>query len=439
MLETVQGLIARNARETLTPEEIAELEEPDRIHPYYQDTEDGPVVAARVQHRIDTDGSGGGFKMVEVNGDMSPEDMQRMARIQALGLATLMSFKGEVIDLSQLAMPDRIGEDVGGAKGVMLVPRGTLSSPEKRKERFGDFVLVQAKREAIGIGIDRIAPDMNTDSELMDHGAQLLIGLTKDERSRAAFSGKSIEAGGLPTRERATAQSLVYTLANQLEAMGRDPRKTTIAIQGSGNVGYYVAKLAEEQLGVKIVGMSDRYKAIAGSAAVPLRIDESITFANREIATWNDELYQVLQNPDDLFAIEADVFIFAGPPDSITAEKGNIDDVAAEIFLEGANNPLDLVAIDHNRKKGKKIIPGILGNAGGFVDSNQEYNQGVTGIIRPENVATQALRRAIDDGYARVFQESGGDLTDLVDAAYRLGIKSRYERDHSGPRMPLYN
>jgi len=432
MIETVQKLIARNAEQLLTPDEIERFEKPVEVHEYYNRVLG--ATAVRVVHRMGDDGSGGGFKILEVPAGMSHSEMLAANRRDAEALATLMTLKSGIISTSNF--PEGIGEDFGGAKAVMYVPAGTLASREGLNAILTDYVLTQAGKDALGVGIDRHAPDMNTGEQDMDHMAKVLAELTQDPESIAAFSGKSLEKGGLDGREIATAQGLVYTLANHLETLGRDPRQTTAVVQGSGNVGYHFARLVQQQLGVKIIGMSDKDTAVVGDAQNPLRIDETIRFANRGIIGWDEESHASLSHPDDLLEVDADVFVFAAAPDAVTREKDNVHRLRAPIVLMGANNPMDLDAIDWARENGKSLVPDVLGNAGGFVASNMEYNQNRTGKKWSQAMVLTALKACMDGAYVRVLKEAGGNPNNLVDAAYRVGIKTQYAKDKTGLYTP---
>jgi glutamate dehydrogenase/leucine dehydrogenase len=437
MIEAVQERIERNARELFTGDEITALEKPERVNDYVSEVASGPVVATRTQHRLGEDGSGGGFKIVEVAPTMPVEEMLRQSRQQSLGLGTLMTLKGDLIELD---LPEGFGNDFGGAKGVMLVPAGTLPTHDK-PSRFvldkilSNYVVTQEKKQVLGLGIDRHAPDMNTGAPDMDVMAHTLVRHTKNERARAAFSGKSIEAGGLEGREIATAQGLVYTLAKHLETLGLDPKRTTIAVQGSGNVGYHFARLATEQLSVKVVGISDRYHAVVSDANKPLQMGETVTFENRLISGWDESAHHTLNNPDDLLGMEVDVLVFAAMPDSVTEDRGNKEQIKARVVLQGANNPIDSEGIDYLVANGTSVLADIHGNAGGFVASNFEYNQGMTGVHWTEAMAMSALKRVMDDAYARVLAEAD-DTDNMVDPAFRVALKRRYERDHA--RSGLY-
>ena len=429
MIDTVQRLMERNARNLFNEREMEQLQTPEYVNEYVAETDGGLVVATRTQHRLGADGSGGGFKVMEATPSMSLEEIQRQSRQQSLGLGTLMTLKGDTISLD---LPEGYGIDFGGAKGVMYVPEGSLDSRATMDGILDDYVITQAGKGVLGIGVDRHAPDMNTGAADMDRMADSLEMITDDPRSRAAFSGKSPEAGGLEGREIATAQGLVYNLAKHLEALGRNPKETTAVVQGSGNVGYHFARLASEQLGVKIVGISDRFKAVVSDADTPLRIDDSVKFNDRLIDSWDEEAHTVLANPDDLLGMEVDVLVFAAAPDAVTEAKGNKEKVCAKIILEGANNPMDEAALDYYLQNGTSIVAGVLANVGGFTASNFEYNQGMTGVHWPEATAMSALKRVIDDAYENVLAEAGGNPHNMVDPVFSYALKRRYERDSSG-------
>jgi len=428
MIEAVQRRIETNARRLFTPDEIEELYAPDRVNEYVRSTEVGPIVAARTQHRLGEDGSGGGFKIVEAARDLSARELRRMTREQSLGLGTLMTLKG---DLVHLELPGGYGNDFGGAKGVMMVPEGMLSNRRAMNTVLGDYVTEQHSKGVLGIGIDRHAPDMNTGAPDMDHMAKTLHKITRDERSIAAFSGKSIEAGGLEGREIATAQGLVFTLAKHLETLDMNPSEATVAVQGSGNVGYHFARLAVEQLGVKILGISDREKAVVTDKAHPIHIDDTVRFENRMISGWDEDQHGWLANPDDLLGMDVDILVFAAAPDAVTEAKGNKQQINAKVILQGANNPMDGEAIDYLIDSRVSVVADVLGNAGGFVASNFEYNQGMTGMHWTEQMAVAALKRVMEDAYDRVRDEAD-NVYDFTNPAFSVALKRRYERDHSG-------
>lgn len=431
MIEAVQDRINRNARDIFTQAELEQLETPQAVHEYSTESPDGPVTIVRTQHRIGHDGSGGGFKLVEVAPGLNPEEMIRRNRQNSLGLATLMTLKGNIVDLD---LPGGIGNDFGGAKGEGFVPVGTLKPENLHKKAaiLREYVTTQYDKGVLGLGIDRHAPDMNTGAPDMDMMAERLVELSADDRARAAFSGKSVEAGGLEGRDIATGQGMVYTLERHLEALGLNPEGMTVAVQGAGNVGEHFARLAREQLGVKIVGISDRNKAIVSATGDSIDFDK-IQFADKGIRSWDEDRYKKLDTPDDLLDAEVDVLVFAAAPDVITEERANKERIRAPIILQGANNPMDSQAIDYYLANGKVVIADILANAGGFIASNFEYNQGMTGDKWTEKMVLSALKHAMYAAHDRTYAEAIDmkNARNMVDAAFSVAIKKQYERDHS--------
>jgi glutamate dehydrogenase/leucine dehydrogenase len=420
----------RSAESKLTSKEIEELNQPAAVHHFVNN--EGNAAIVRVQHRIGEDGSGGGLKMLEMEPGKTIDEALASAFTKAAALATAMENKASVINLT---LPNGIGEDVGGAKGVAYVPAGTLGSREQRDAILSEYVQTQAAKGVLGVKIDRHAPDMNTGPEDMNVMGRTLEEVTQDKMAIAAFSGKSIEHGGLRGREIATSQGMVYTLQKHLETLGLNPRSTTVAVQGAGNVGYHFARLASEYLGVKIVGISDKDKAIMADANAPILVDETITFANRGIHTWNEELHQRHNNPDDLLGMPVDVLVFAAAPNTVTEEKSNKEQLKAKIHLYGSNNPVDSEGIDYYLKNGVSILPDILSNAGGFAASNMEYNQNINGVTWEEGMVLGALKKIMHDAYDRVLSEAR-DPRNMVDPAFDVAVKVRHNRYKSELLVP---
>lgn len=412
----------RNASGILTPDEQNRIMTPVANHTYSAPGVD----IVRVQHRLGEDGSGGGFKIIE--GVATPDRLRAIAE-QAGGLAAAMTIKGAVLD-GLLNLPEAKGNDFGGAKGVGLVAPGTLDSRERLEAMLEGYVRHQSDKGALGLGIDRHAPDMNTGDLEMDLMARILAEHTGDPSAIAAFSGKSLEAGGLPGRDIATGWGLAIIFRRHLEALGRDPRNTTVAVQGSGNVGEHFARFAEG-FGANILGMSDSYHAVAANGSGPLRIggeDPTITFANRGIARWDEDHYKTLEKPDDLLEMDVDVLVFAGPVDTVTAERGNIKKPRAKILMKGANNPLDTEAIDYHLNEGRSIVADTLGNGAGFAASNIEYNQGISGSQWTEPEIKAKLEIVLNEAYDRVYKEGGEDPMDMVNPAFRVSAQSLAKR-----------
>src|SRR5690606_20988400 len=140
----------------------------------------------------------------------------------------------------------------GGAKGGIRGNPRMLSRTELARltRRFG-----VALRPIAGPWRDIPAPDVNTDEQTMVWLMEAIGGDT-DGNVWATVTGKPIALGGIPGRGAATGNGVAAITLELLYRTGRDPRSTTVAIQGFGKVGSVTA-LALANAGCRIVGVSD--------------------------------------------------------------------------------------------------------------------------------------------------------------------------------------
>ena len=144
-----------------------------------------------------------------------------------------------------------VGIPMGGGKGGIVVDVKKLSAAEiERLSR----AWVRAFAKYLGPRTDVPAPDVYTTPQIM--------GWMVDEYSRitgswepAVFTGKPLAIGGSLGRTEATGfgGAMVFEeLAKKLKLK----KGATIAVQGFGNVGYYIAEKLHD-MGYKIIALSD--------------------------------------------------------------------------------------------------------------------------------------------------------------------------------------
>src|SRR3990167_4070416 len=141
---------------------------------------------------------------------------------------------------------------LGGGKGGITIDPKKLSQAElERLTR----ALARKLAPFIGPEQDILAPDVNTNPMMMAWIA--------DEYSRVVgkkvpgvATGKPLEQGGSAGRTEATGQGGLYVLNELSRKLKLTPKKTTVAIQGFGNVGFYLAEFLYHA-GYKIVALSD--------------------------------------------------------------------------------------------------------------------------------------------------------------------------------------
>jgi glutamate dehydrogenase len=234
-------------------------------------------------------------------------------------LATLMSLKCAVS-----------GIPYGGAKGGVVVDPSKLNEDELKALSIEYAKLITPY---IGPWKDVPAPDVNTNGQIM---AWMLEAYEKKigMRAPATFTGKPLELGGSLGRTEATGQGGVFVLEAYAKSHKINPKTSTVAIQGFGNVGFWFAKLAME-LGFKVTAVSDSSSAIYNSKGID--VDKLGAFKERGGAFKDVSLKrgEKLITNDELFELPVTFLIPAALENSIN--KDNMKKISAKVILEMAN------------------------------------------------------------------------------------------------------
>lgn len=243
---------------------------------------------------------------------------------------------------------------LGGAKG------GINCNPKKLSEKEVEEISREYVRrfvDYIGPEKDIPAPDVNTNSKIMDIMQDEYSKLTNDNR-KAAFTGKSLEKGGSLGRDKATAQGGIFILEEVFGDLD------TIVIQGFGNAGRFAARLLKENF--KIIGISDSIGGIYDEKG--LDVEEVIRIKEETGSVVNYEAKRI--SNEELLRLDCDILIPAAMENSI------VDfDVGCKVILELANGPVSFYGDEELFKRGVKVIPDILANSGGVIVSYFEYLQ----------------------------------------------------------------
>jgi len=284
-------------------------------------------------------------------------------------LAFLMTLKNALADVP-----------LGGGKGGITIDPKHLSETELEQLTR---LFTRRLGTAIGPEIDIPAPDVNTNGKIMTWIADE-YGKIVGKPSPAVITGKPVDQGGSLGRTEATGLGGSYVLLHLLKKLGKHPKDMTVAIQGFGNVGRYIASYLQ-QAGMKIVALSDSKGGIyipGGVADI-----EQVEKCKEEkgylagcycVGSVCDIRYKEKVNgqditPSELLELPVDILIPAALENVLTGE--NASKIKASMILEMANTPTTLEADEILHKKGITIIPDILANAGGVVVSYFEWYQ----------------------------------------------------------------
>ncbi len=344
-------------------------------------------------------------------------------------LAFWMTMKNAVIDVP-----------FGGGKGGIAVDPKQLSQTELQR-LTREFTRKLAP--VIGPYRDVPAPDVNTNpaimSWLVDEYAQInkknTSPLTSNE-VKAVVTGKPLADGGSHGRTEATGLGGVYALLTMLSLLGIKSQGLTVAVQGFGNVGMYIAKFLQER-GMKIVALSDS----KGGIYIPEGVGsiEQVALCKEKKGMlagcycvgsvcdvqYKNKLHGKDITPQELLELPVDILIPAALENVITKE--NASRIQAKIVLEMANGPTTDDADRILAKKHIPIIPDILANSGGVATSYFEWYQNLHDEQWSKELVFAKLQEKMEVATQAVFTAHKGYGISLRDAAYTVALK-RLER-----------
>ena len=299
----------------------------------------------------------------------------------------------------------------GGAKGGVQVDPKILSEAELERLSRG---YMRAIADFVGPQVDVPAPDVNTTPQIMAWMA--------DEYSRrfgpepAVITGKPVVVGGSLGRDAATGRGAAICLDRIVESRGWTREDTTVAIEGYGNAGSWLAIILQE-LGYPVVAVSDSKGAVVSTRGLPAReVLEHKTETGSVVGFEGAETV----NGEELLGTECTVLVLAALEESVTEQ--NAGQIGAKLVVETANYPVtpegEVALID----QGITVIPDILASGGGVSVSYLEWVQDLQRQQWPEERVnsdlTQIMRGATEQVLARADLESSS----LREAAYLIAV-----------------
>ncbi len=316
-------------------------------------------------------------------------------------LATLMTLKTAVVNIPY-----------GGAKGGVTVSPRQLSSGELERltRRFVDGI-----HDLVGPDIDIPAPDMGTNAEVM---AWFMNQYTKYHGfSPACVTGKPVELFGIPGREEATGRGVGIFTIKLLQRLRADPRQTTVAIQGFGNVGSHTAVYLHKTE-MKIVAVSD----LSGAYYNPEGLDIPAMYTySREHQGLAGFAGAETISQEELLRLPVDILIPAALGGVLTKE--NAPEIRARTIIEAANEPVRPEADEIFRQRNILVLPDILANAGGVTTSYFEWAQNRQHFSWDLGRVRQELDRVLSNAFETVWDTAKNHNISLRTAAYVVGLE----------------
>ena len=288
-------------------------------------------------------------------------------------LASLMTYKCAIVDVP-----------FGGSKGGLLIDpcKYTREDMQRITRRFARELV---RKGFLSPATNVPAPDMGTGEREMAWIADTYKHLhPEDINYLGCVTGKPIAHGGIRGRTEATGRGVVYAIReffrspDDVENAGLKPGLggKRIVIQGLGNVGYYAAKLLDEEDDCNIIAIIERDGVLIN--------DNGITIEN--VRQHINEHKTIKGFPDAKFSedgaagleIECDILIPAAMEAQIT--KSNAEKIKTKLIVEAANGPVTFEADDILRQHGVTILPDAYVNAGGVTVSYFEWVRNLSHI-----------------------------------------------------------
>ncbi len=316
-------------------------------------------------------------------------------------LSSLMTWKTAVVDIP-----------FGGAKGGIAVDPGQLSQGElERLTR----VFTQKIDCIIGPAEDIPAPDVNTNAQVMSW--------MMDQYSRrhghtsAVVTGKPVELGGSAGREEATGRGVCIALREIAKFLKIDLKKTSIAIQGFGNVGSHTARILDEEFGAKVVAVSD----VKGGVYNPrgIRFKGAMEHVAETGSVVGLKGAAKISN-SELLELKCDVLIPAALGGQLHGK--NADHVKAKLIIEAANGPTTYEADEIFAGRKIPVVPDIYANAGGVTVSYFEWAQNLQQFRWDYSRVVAELEKIMTKSFADVMKTAEKHNVTMRIGAYILAL-----------------
>ncbi|HYU57806.1 MAG TPA: Glu/Leu/Phe/Val dehydrogenase, partial [Actinomycetota bacterium] len=273
---------------------------------------------------------------------------------------------------------------------------------------------MRAIADLIGPDVDVPAPDVNTNPRIM--------GWMVDEYARrygptpAVITGKPVVLGGSLGRDAATGRGAALCLDRLARARGWARAEAPLAIQGYGNAGSWLARIAAG-MGYPVVAASDSRGAIVSHRG----LDPDAVLAHKEATGSVIGFADAETIPgEELPSVDCSVLALAALEEAVTQD--NAVDVKAATVLEVANYPItpdgEAILLD----RGISVVPDTLASGGGVAVSYLEWVQNQQREAWSADRVNEVLATIMETATDQVLARAEADGLSLRQAAYLIGV-----------------
>jgi len=282
----------------------------------------------------------------------------------------------------------------GGGKGGIKIDLNQYSEKEIERVARG---FSRALADHIGPELDIPAPDMGTNSKIIDYMTDQYQKL-KGRHHLGVFTGKSLNFGGSLGREYSTGKGVALCVERYIEKNKLNTNDLTYIVQGFGNVGSYTSLFLKE-MGLKCLGVGDHTAYIYDPNGIDVKDLFKYNKNNKKIAGYNSQSI----TKDEFFKIKCDFILPCAMESQITEE--NVDNINCKAIFEGANGPINCYADIQLKNKGIDVLPDILCNGGGVIVSYFEWLQNIHSEYWTEEKVNEKLKIHIFNAFDNIWSQ----------------------------------
>ena len=302
----------------------------------------------------------------------------------------------------------------GGAKGGIKINPHEYSNEELKKISKG---YAENMYKYIGEDIDIPAPDLGTNSQIMDWMTSAYQ-RKNNSHNNGIFTGKSVTCGGSKGREQATGYGVVECIKLWAERKNIDLTGKTYIIQGFGNVGSYTALLLS-QLGMICIGVSDHTRSIKSDEGFNVYKLKQHCKEHKTLETYKfgEDIAK-----EEFFNQECFLLIPAAKELVICGDQAN--NINCSLIVEAANGPIDLDAEKILIEKNIDVIPDIVANSGGVVVSYYEWLQNKRSEYWDEQTVLNKLKNKMNETFNNIYNIHIKNNINLRMACYNIALNN---------------
>ena len=325
-------------------------------------------------------------------------------------LATWMTFKCALLNIP-----------LGGGKGGLKFNKNDYSKNDLKliSEKYSE-----ALYPFIGPFRDIPAPDMNTNSEIMDWMTSINLRMSNNNPLNiATFTGKSINNGGSLGRAEATGFGVSEMYKNYCKVYDIKPENTSYILQGFGNGGSNAAIFLNKQ-NAQLLAVADHTGFYKHSKSQFIsEIDDLVEYNKKNKSIKGFPLLKQIDDKE-FWSIKCTFVIPAALECQITLD--NVGLLDCKCIIEGANGPVTSDAESPLLDRYIDIIPDILANSGGVLVSYYEWMQNTKG----EQLSREKVLDAASNKLEKIFKmvhsyvRSSDGFHSYRDGAYSIAYKN---------------